>query len=61
MTVDDVVDWLATYSRVITAPEGSERPDWPAPAKALLQRADGDGMIEIPMRSACWRADRVRR
>jgi hypothetical protein len=28
---------------------------------ALLRRADADGMVEIPTRSTCWRADRVPR
>jgi SAM-dependent methyltransferase len=61
MTVDDAVDWLATYSGVITAAGGERAAGLARAREALLQRADGDGMIEIPMRSACWRADRVRR
>jgi SAM-dependent methyltransferase len=61
MTVDGVVDWLATYSRVITAPEGERAAGLARAREMLLQRADGDGMIEIPMRSMCWRADRGRR
>jgi hypothetical protein len=61
MTVDALVDWLATYSGVITAPE-TERADGLARARAALRhRASPDGMIEVPMRSACWRADRGRR
>jgi SAM-dependent methyltransferase len=61
MTVDGVVDWLATYSGVITAPAG-ERPAGLGRARELLlTRADGNGMIEVPMRSTCWRADRVNR
>ena len=61
MTVDDAVDWLATYSGVITAAGGERAAGLARAREALLQRAHGDGMIEIPMRSACWRADRVRR
>ena len=61
MTVDGVVDWLATYSRVITAPEGERAAGLARAREVLLRRADGNGMIEIPMRSMCWRADRERR
>jgi len=61
MTLDDAVGWLATYSGVITAP-AAEREAWLARGReALLRRAGEDGMIEFPMRSRCWRADRVRR
>jgi SAM-dependent methyltransferase len=61
MTVDDAVDWLATYSGVITA-SGEERAARLARARqALLRRAGADGTIEIAMRSTCWRADRVHR
>jgi SAM-dependent methyltransferase len=61
MTVDGIVDWLATYSRIITAPEGERTAGLTRAREMLLQRADADGMIEIPMRSMCWRADRERR
>jgi ubiquinone/menaquinone biosynthesis C-methylase UbiE len=61
MTVDGAVDWLATYSGLITAPEGERVAGLARAREALLRRADGGGMVEIPMRSACWRADRVRR
>jgi hypothetical protein len=61
MTVDGVVDWLATYSRVITAPEGERAAGLARAREVLLGRADGNGMIEIPMRSMCWRADRTSR
>jgi SAM-dependent methyltransferase len=61
MTVDDAVDWLGTYSSVITAPEEERAAGFTVARDALERRADGNGMVEIPMRSACWRADRVRR
>jgi SAM-dependent methyltransferase len=61
MTVDDAVDWLATYSGVITAPAGERAAGLARAREALLRRADEDGMIEMPMQSTCWRADRVRR
>ena len=61
MTVDDAVGWQATYSRVIVAADG-ERADRLASARdALRGQADSSGMVEIPMRSACWRADRAHR
>jgi SAM-dependent methyltransferase len=61
MTVDDAVGWLATYSGVITAPAEEREARLARGREALLRRADQDGMIEFPMRSGCWRADRVRR
>ena len=61
MTVDDAVDWLGTYSSVITAPEGEREAGLTVARDALARRADENGMVEIPMQSACWRADRVRR
>jgi SAM-dependent methyltransferase len=61
MTVDDAVDWLGTYSSVITAPEGERDAGLSVARDALARRADENGMVEIPMQSACWRADRVRR
>jgi SAM-dependent methyltransferase len=61
MAVDDAVDWLGTYSGMITAPAG-DRAAWLADARdALARRAGANGMVEIPMRSSCWRADRVPR
>jgi SAM-dependent methyltransferase len=61
MTVDQIVDWLATYSGLITA-TGRERAAALAHAREeLLPRADSDGLIEIPMRSHCWRAERTHR
>lgn len=61
MTVDDAVDWMATYSGVITAPAGERAAGLARAREALRQRADGDGLVEFPMRSSCWRADRVPR
>jgi hypothetical protein len=61
MTVDDAVDWLATYSGLITAPAGERAAALGRAREALLRRASADGKIEMPIRSACWRADRLRR
>jgi hypothetical protein len=58
MTVDDAVAWLGTYSGLITAPAAERAAALAGSREALLRRADGNGMVEIPMRAACWRADR---
>lgn len=58
MTVDDAVDWLGTYSGLITAPAAERAAALAGSREALLRRADGNGMVEIPVRAACWRADR---
>lgn len=61
MTVDDLVDWLATYSRIITAPEEQRATGLARAREALRHRAGEDGMVDVPVRSGCWRADRARR
>jgi SAM-dependent methyltransferase len=61
MTVDDAAGWLGTYSRVITAPSEERAAALARARDVLARRADTNGMVDIPMRSACWRADRVRR
>jgi SAM-dependent methyltransferase len=61
MTVEDAVRWLATHSGVITAPAGEREARLARAREALLRQAGEDGTVEIPMRSQCWRADRVRR
>jgi SAM-dependent methyltransferase len=61
MTPADFVDWLTTYSRVITAPaEVRERGRARATA-ALAEQFPGATVIDVPMHSRCWRADRVPR
>jgi SAM-dependent methyltransferase len=61
MAVGDAVDWLGTYSSLITAPAAERDAALAGSREALLRRADGNGMVEIPMRAACWRADRLPR
>jgi hypothetical protein len=61
MTVADAVDWVGTYSGVITADEADRAAGLTRAREALLRRAGADGMVEIPTRSTCWRADRVHR
>jgi SAM-dependent methyltransferase len=61
MTTDDFVDMLATYSALITAT--------PAERDAELAHARGEiarlfphgGPLAVPMRTRCWRADRLPR
>jgi SAM-dependent methyltransferase len=61
MTVDNAVDWMGTYSRVITASADDQAAARARTREVLLRRADAAGLIEIPTRSTCWRADRAPR
>jgi SAM-dependent methyltransferase len=61
MTVDDLIEQLGTYSMMITAGP-AERADLLAGARAALsERFPGATEVDVPMRSQCWRADRVPR
>jgi SAM-dependent methyltransferase len=61
MTVADYVDLQATYSRVITA-SAAERAAMLARVRAGLDRLFPEGgVIDVPMRTKCWRADRAAR
>ena len=64
MPLAGVIDWLATSSNVITASAADREAGLARCREALLGRAvsgpDGAGpVIEMPMRSWCWRADRL--
>ena len=64
MPVADVLDWLATSSNVITAPAAERESGLARCREALLGRAKtppggGEPVIEMPMRSWCWRAERL--
>jgi SAM-dependent methyltransferase len=61
MTVDDAVEWQGTYSRVITAADPERAAALARAREIMLRRAGQDGTVEIPMRSTCWRADRLPR
>jgi SAM-dependent methyltransferase len=61
MHLDDVLDWLATSSGIITASPAEQKAGLAQCRAALEPRADSDGRIEIPLRSWCWRADRAPR
>jgi hypothetical protein len=58
---DAALDWLGTYSGLITAPAAERAARLARAREALLPHATAAGMIEIPMRSTCWRADRAHR
>jgi SAM-dependent methyltransferase len=61
MTVDDVVAMVGTYSRAIVA-SADERAQAQAEARAALEaRFSGADTVDVPMRSWCWRADRIAR
>jgi SAM-dependent methyltransferase len=61
MVVSDLVDWLMTYSRVITASDVVKAAGRARAAAALAAQFPGAETVEVPMRSRCWRADRVAR
>jgi SAM-dependent methyltransferase len=61
MTPADLVQWLTTYSRVITARRDAVERGRVRAAAALARLFPGARVIEVPMVSACWRADRMPR
>jgi ubiquinone/menaquinone biosynthesis C-methylase UbiE len=66
MDIEDVVDWLATNSILITAPPAGREAGLARCRAALLAHATGDSpggsaRVEMPLRSWCWRADRLPR
>lgn len=61
LPVEDVVAWLATNSRFITATAADRSAGLDRCRAALLARTGGDEVIQMPMRSWCWRAERAER
>jgi SAM-dependent methyltransferase len=59
VAVDEAVDWASTSSQFITASAARRVAALELYRAALLDRADGDQVIHMPMRSWCWRADRT--
>jgi SAM-dependent methyltransferase len=57
MTVPDLVDWLMTYSRVITAGDDVKASGRARSAAALAEQFPGAEVVDVPMRTRCWRAD----
>jgi SAM-dependent methyltransferase len=61
ISVSDTVEWLATNSAFITARAADREAGLAHCRAALLSRTEGAEMIDMPMRSWCWRSDRVDR
>lgn len=61
MSIPDLVEWLTTYSRVITASEDVRAAGRARATAELTERFPAATQVEVPMRSHCWRADRVPR
>jgi SAM-dependent methyltransferase len=61
MSIPDLVEWLMTYSHVITASDEVKAVGRARATAALTEEFPGATEIEVPMRSQCWRADRVPR
>jgi SAM-dependent methyltransferase len=61
MPVTDIVDMLGTYSGVITASAELRAIGRERAAAALAEQFPGAAELEVPMRSRCWRADRISR
>jgi SAM-dependent methyltransferase len=61
MSAPDLIDWLTTYSRVITASDEVKAAGRARAAAALAEQFPDASHIEVPMLSLCWRADRLPR
>jgi SAM-dependent methyltransferase len=61
ITVDAVVEWLSTNSSFITASTADREAGLARCRSALLARTGGAEVIQMPMRSWCWRAEQVSR
>lgn len=64
LTTSETLDWLATSSGFITAVEADREATLDRLRVSLTARSEGkEGkeLIQMPLRSWCWRADRLRR
>ncbi len=61
MDTGTLIEWLGTYSRVITASEQDRAAYFARVRAALAEQFPGAAEIDVPMRSQCWRADRASR
>jgi SAM-dependent methyltransferase len=61
MRPEDIVELAGTYSAVITAPPDVRKTVLGKARTALQKRYPGADMIDFPIRSWCWRADRIAR
>jgi SAM-dependent methyltransferase len=61
LPVDDTLDWLATSSGFITAAPGDREARMVRLRASLVKRSGDSGLVDIPLRSWCWRATRLPR
>jgi len=61
LTVGAVVDWLATNSGFIAATAADRAAGLDRCRTALLELTGGADVVQMPMRSWCWRAERLDR
>ncbi len=61
MPVADLIDWLTTHSRLITADPAVIEAGRARAAAAIAEQFPGATEVTVPMRARCWRADRVPR
>lgn len=61
MTIDALVGQLGTYSGMITASPADRAARLARAREGLHRRFPGTVIIDVPMRSRCWRADRLPR
>ncbi|HUJ07018.1 MAG TPA: hypothetical protein VLX31_13000 [Streptosporangiaceae bacterium] len=61
MTPDDFLGMVGTYSGILTATAADRAATLDRMRAALAERFPGAAEIEVPMRSVCWRADRLPR
>ncbi len=61
VTVEAAVEWLSTNSNFIAASPQDRAAGLARCRSALLERTGGAEVVQMPMRSWCWRADRAPR
>jgi SAM-dependent methyltransferase len=61
LSVDDTLDWLATSSQFITAAPQDRAAHLVQLRASLTERSGGSGLVDMPLRSWCWRATRLPR
>jgi SAM-dependent methyltransferase len=61
MDAETLIEWLGTYSRVITASEQDRAVYFARVRVVLAEHFPGAAEIDVPMLSLCWRADRAAR
>ena len=61
MTPSDLVEMLATHSRIITSAAADQDLGRARAIAAIRARFPAADVIDVPMRARCWRADRIAR